>query len=136
MPTLLEFLNKEISSVCPINGLNIASLSDKSTWKIFFKDEAALEQMALAIAILLQFDLQKYADSNNVEIERLQKDIEEFNALKQQKENLQIVDFNFIEIDNWVAINFPTLVGKEEHKSLAIIIKMIVASFRSLIRNA
>lgn len=45
-------LDNLIKTVCPIQGVSIFDKRDKSTWRIDFKDEATVEQKALAISMM------------------------------------------------------------------------------------
>jgi hypothetical protein len=45
-------LHRQIETVCPIIGVSIGDAEDKTTWKIYFKDEATEDQRAQAQAVI------------------------------------------------------------------------------------
>ena len=50
-------LDTAIKEVCPIDGVSIGSLTDRSLWRVDFKNEATQEQRQAAIAVLEAFEL-------------------------------------------------------------------------------
>lgn len=50
-------LDKALKAVCPILGVSIGRVNDKSTWRIDFTDEATSEQRAAAQAVVDAFDV-------------------------------------------------------------------------------
>lgn len=57
--TFTSRLSDAINSVCPIHGVSVGRKSDKSTWRIDFKNEATTAQREAALAVLANFDAQK-----------------------------------------------------------------------------
>ena len=55
--TLVNTLHEKIGTVCPIHGVAIGRLADKSTWRIDFKPEATTQQRADAQAVVAAFDV-------------------------------------------------------------------------------
>lgn len=45
-------LDEALRVVCPIHGVSIGKVDDKSTWRISFKDEATAEQQAAAQGVI------------------------------------------------------------------------------------
>lgn len=50
-------LHNAIAIVCPIEGVSVGSVADRSTWRIDYAPEATLEQKAAAANVLASFDL-------------------------------------------------------------------------------
>ena len=53
----LNKLHNAIAAVCPIHGVSIGDTSDKTTWSISFKDEAADDEKIAAQAVIDTADL-------------------------------------------------------------------------------
>lgn len=54
--SIADKVEAAIKAVCPINGVSIGRVNDKSTWRIDFKDEATQEQRQAAQAALDAFN--------------------------------------------------------------------------------
>ena len=54
--SLISKLDVALKAVCPIHGVSIGRETDRSTWRIDFKDEATAEQRAAAGDALAAFD--------------------------------------------------------------------------------
>lgn len=55
MTTAAE-LDEAVRAVCPIDGVNIGRVDDRSTWSARFKDEATDEQRKAAQSVIDAFD--------------------------------------------------------------------------------
>lgn len=53
---MINDIHKEISAICPIDGISIGRKTDRSTWRIDFQSSATQTQKAAAQAILASFD--------------------------------------------------------------------------------
>lgn len=53
---LTQRITSSISDTCPISGVSIGRVDDKSTWRIDFEADATAEQRAAALAVLKSFD--------------------------------------------------------------------------------
>lgn len=54
--TMAASLDKSIQPVCPIYGVSIGKMADKSTWRIQFMESATPSQKLAAQAVLAAFD--------------------------------------------------------------------------------
>lgn len=50
-------LHTQISAVCPIDGVSVGAVENKSTWSIQFRPEATEQEKAAADAVIDAFDL-------------------------------------------------------------------------------
>lgn len=50
-------LDRTIKAVCPIHGVSVGRVDDKSTWRVDFADEATPEQCAAATKVLDGMDV-------------------------------------------------------------------------------
>ena len=53
----MNILDKRIKTVAPIAGVSVGTKTDKSTWRIDFLPEAAVQQRADAQAAVAAFDV-------------------------------------------------------------------------------
>lgn len=53
---ITDAVTAAVAAVCPIDGVSICNIADKSTWRIDFKEAASANQRAAASAALLEFD--------------------------------------------------------------------------------
>jgi hypothetical protein len=60
--TLQVAVDQAVRAVCPIHGVSFGSLTDKTKWRIDFKDEATTEQRAAASAVVAGFDPASVSD--------------------------------------------------------------------------
>ena len=71
---LPPLLHAQILSVCPINGIGLGALNDKSTWRIDFKPEATVQQRADAQAVVAAFDVaaeeKKLTDADRAKVDK------------------------------------------------------------------
>lgn len=51
----IEKLDAAIKAVCPIHGISVGRIQDKSTWRIDFADEATEAQRALAADVVTAY---------------------------------------------------------------------------------
>lgn len=56
MTTIAHDLSAAIAAVCPIVGVSIGRIADRSTWRIDFAEEATPAQRAAARNVLSSFD--------------------------------------------------------------------------------
>lgn len=55
-------LNQALKAVCPIDGVSVGQVADKSTWRIDFKPEATTEQRAAAQGVVDVFSTGQSAE--------------------------------------------------------------------------
>lgn len=60
-------LDQLIKAVCPIYGVSIGMRDDKSTWRIFFAENATPSERLAAQAVIDNFSLTGYALTENIE---------------------------------------------------------------------
>ena len=48
MTALIDIVTKTITAVCPIDGISLGSLTDKTTWRIDYHSTATADQQAAA----------------------------------------------------------------------------------------
>lgn len=56
MTTVAQRLVEAISVVCPIDGVSLGDLADKTTWRIDYKASATQQQRSDARTVLTNFD--------------------------------------------------------------------------------
>lgn len=53
---MIKTLHKSILAACPINGVSIGNVADKSTWRIDFHQSATQDQKINAMLAVAKFD--------------------------------------------------------------------------------
>ncbi len=77
MVNIIE-LHEALEAVCPIKGVSVGRVDDKSTWRINFSDEATEAQQAAAMAVCDGFTFSGAAPPQQRNVEQ------ELDALKAQ----------------------------------------------------
>lgn len=96
---LQVYLDQEIKKLCPIHGVSFGVLTDKSTWKINYKDEATDEQKRLAQQVIVDFvwdEKNQKEQSDKLFAEQYRDDLlykKEYKEYKEKKPDATFYDF-------------------------------------------
>ena len=71
---IVRILHERIAAICPITGVGLGEITDKSTWRIDFRPEATTQQRADAQAVIAAFDValeeQKLKDADQAKVDK------------------------------------------------------------------